>query len=87
MWIRSQDKTKLLKVEDVRILDYSDSYSNIWANNNCNLGKYSTKEKALKVMDIIQTRIIQNETIYAHGFSGSGVRDYNIFQMPADEEV
>lgn len=87
MWVRSQDKRRLLKVEDVRILGCSDGCSDIWANNNCNLGKYSTEKKALKVMDMIQETIIHNETVYAHAFSGSSVRDYDIFQMPADEEV
>ena len=55
--------------------------------NYFDLGEYTTEEKTLKVLDKIQSAIIKNETIYAHEFSGSGVRDYDIFQMPQDDEV
>lgn len=51
MWVRSQNKRRLLKVEDVRILGCSDGCSDIWANNNCNLGTYSTKEKVGVTME------------------------------------
>lgn len=85
MWIRSQDKKILMKIKKFEI-----ARNKVIVGFNGNfetLGCYSTEEKALKVLDMIQETIIQNETIYAHTYSGSGVRDYNIFQMPADEEV
>ena len=94
MWIRSQDKTMLLDVNHIIINHYEkgtpphydiETFQSGYGWNR--LGKYSTKEKALKVMDMIQKTIIQNETVYAHEFSGSGVRDYDIFQMPTDMEV
>lgn len=78
MWVRSQDKTRLLKVEDARI-GYNYVCSEIWANNNCILGTYSTKEKALKVLDMIETHLEHLE----YEVSGREI----IFQMPADEEV
>ena len=86
MWVRSQNKKILMEIRQVEI----SKYNNIIIGFNSHfetLGSYSTKEKALKVLDMIQETIIQNETVYAHKFGGSSVRDYDVFQMPADEEV
>lgn len=92
MWIRSQNKTKLLDVDNIRITHYAKetTYDIVTSPSTLEytkLGTYSTEEKALKVLDMIQETIIHNETVYAHAFSGSGVRDYDIFQMPEDEKV
>lgn len=68
MWIRSQNKEKLadLRVFDISKTGYTNmpykicGYSDDWANTNnfhIDLGHYSTKEKALKVLDMIQERI------------------------------
>lgn len=43
----------------------------------CVLGTYSTKEKALEVLDVIQEHIEHN----------GRTRDYRTFQMPQDNEV
>ena len=91
-WIRSQNKTKLLDVDNIRITHYAKetTYDIVTSPSNLEyikLGTYSTEKKALEVMDMIQEKIFHNETVYAHEFSGSGVRDYDIFKMPADEEV
>lgn len=57
------------------------------------LGYYSTKEKALKVLDMIQIRIIKGNKItnVFNGYSMEYTNDYNIenyvFQMPQDDEV
>ena len=82
MWVRSQDKKRLTNVEDVRILEQNNGDYNIWGNNNCNLGKYSTEEKALKVLDMIEQSV--------SGFIDEEVAEfyqYGIFQMPQDSEV
>ena len=86
IWIRSQDKRRLLKANYVR--KNGSFIEVVHSDMGCTLmGIYSTEEKALKVLDMIQETIIHNETVYAHEFSGSGVRDYDIFQMPEDEKV
>lgn len=97
MWIRSQDKTVLIKCNNFSVECYTDSKTNIKSfdietieshtGTYTTLGSYSTKEKALKVLDKIQSAIIKSEIIYAHEYSGSGVRDYDVFQMPQDSEV
>ena len=86
MWVRSQDKRVLIKcdcfvVSNKRI----DAISN--GVSYTTLGEYSTHEKTLKVLDKIQSEIIRTESIYAHEYSGSGVRDCDVFQMPQDEGV
>lgn len=102
MWIRIQDKTKLLKAEYV---EYSTRKEQITKEltdkkgkpiyylgrpaeevveekiyhcifiNNLNCGTYSTKEKALKVLDKIVEEINYGDYLQ------------NVFQMPQDDEV
>jgi hypothetical protein len=81
MLIRSQDKTALLKFENIVInLKLPDSLNIIcWSLQDSQrnggyfiLGKYSTKAKAMKVLDMIQEAYV------------NGHIDY---QMPADSEV
>lgn len=68
MWIRSQDRKKLTEIHDVTI--YHDKQ--IWAGCSF-VGEYSTEEKALLVLDMIEkVSIYQGNTL---------------FQMPADDEV
>ena len=68
MWIRSQDKKILTEIHDVEI----DSVNQIWGSGSF-IGEYSTKEKALLVLDMIE-----EVSMYAGN---------TLFQMPADEEV
>lgn len=81
MLIRSQDKTALVKFENIVVnLKLPDSLKVIcWSWNDAQrsggyfvLGKYSTKAKAMKVLDMIQEAYV------------NGHIDY---QMPADSEV
>lgn len=68
MWIRSQDKKKLTEIHNLDI----DDINQIWDGSSL-LGKYSSEEKALLVLDIIQENL---EYPY-----------YEVFQMPTDTEV
>lgn len=67
MWIRSQNRKILTEVHDL----YIDDVNQIW--NGLLLGKYSSEEKALKVLDRIE-ELIANQC----GLT---------FYMPADDEV
>lgn len=82
IWIRSQDKKRLVNCNS---FFYSDclaleegcfilSYEN--ATNLVCLGNYSNKEKALKVLDMIQKEL--NEEFEMN---------LEVFQMPQDGEV
>lgn len=68
MWIRSQDKKILTKIDDLAI----DGANQIWGDC-CLLGKYSSKEKALMVLDKIESYLE-----YSHNI---------VFQMPQNDEV
>ena len=75
MWIRSQNKYTLVKCNNVYAYYDGKIGKNIIATNdysNVVIGFYSTKEKALKVIDMIERHII-----YLSG----------VFQMPQDDEV
>lgn len=68
MWIRSQSLTVLVNTKEICIEDKR----KIWAEGYL-IGKYSTEEKALKVLDDIES----------HLKGPYGI----VFQMPQDEEV
>lgn len=68
MWIRSQGLTVLVNAKEMCIEDKT----KIWAEGYL-IGKYSTEEKALKVLDDIEGCL---EYQYK-----------SIFQMPQDEDV
>ena len=86
MWVRSQDKNLLIKCDNFSIehytkTNYTETETTIKffsietleraTQKLTALGDYSTKEKALRVLDMIQKFI--------------GVND--VFQMPQDDEV
>ena len=54
------------------------------------LGEYSTKEKALKVMDMIQNAITGTRfefTDIVRDCDLAGIEIHNVFNMPQDSEV
>lgn len=71
MWVRSQDRKKLTEIHDLDI----DDINQIWDGSSL-LGKYSTEEKALKVLDQIQ----YNMELFEHELT-------MVFQMPQYDEV
>lgn len=96
IWIRSQDREHIVNADDIYysseyvetgnyILYQRGSYTYL-------LGEYSTKEKALRVIDLIHERIetINHEVYMAAQASPFGrflIQDYKVFQMPQDDEV
>ncbi len=94
MWIRSQSKKALLNVNQVVInntKDESEYYIHGYSERGIDiLGVYSTKEKALKVLDEIQDAI--EDTDYyridniGHGTYALG-KGVQVYQMPQDEDV
>lgn len=73
IWIRSQDKCKLIKCTRFGIDYYSDGICDV-IGADCDdvfeLGKYKGEEKAIKVLDMIQKHIETHSN--------------NVFQMPRD---
>ena len=79
MWIRSQNKKALLNVNQVVInntKDESEYYIHGYSERGIDiLGVYSTEEKALEVLDYIQSEIQSN--VYD---------EQTVFEMPNDED-
>lgn len=76
MWIRSQRKKALVDINFMRVINDGNFCLICGATTDgfdCDLGIYSSEEKALKVLDRIE-EIIANQC---------GL----MFHMPADEEV
>ena len=89
MWVRSQNKEMLINANNIRIISDSRSYDIIcdfYDGEYYYLGEYSTKEKALKVMDMIQKYIVLGSLKYPNDNDIQWLRSY-VFQMPKDEEV
>lgn len=75
MLIRSQDKRILINMNNVSSIEVGDNELRIFAADGetiYDLGSYSTKAKAMKVLDMIQEAYV------------NGHIDY---QMPEDNEV
>ena len=81
MWIRSQDKKILTEIHDVEI----DSGFKVWGSGSL-IGEYSTQEKAIKVLDMIQEKIIERE-LMNFGLVKRFSYEHCAFQMPQDDEV
>ncbi len=60
LWIRSQDKTFLRKVNTIGIVESRDFWG-IEDNFRVSFGKYETKERALEVLDEIQDELIGSD--------------------------
>ena len=89
LWIRSQDKMMLVKVNEVAMCKLCDSYD-IMVTTDVHhqfiCGTYSTKEKALKVLDEIQCLLVDRYTMDpTYSFGGKALpRTCAIYQMPQD---
>lgn len=93
IWIRSQDRRTLINVNKIQIADFRDMYKNAIWGNDVLLGKYSTRQKALKVIDMIENFInsLDKYVIENDNYSGMPslrkVADNNVFQMPSEDGV
>lgn len=94
MWIRSQNKKILSKVNEVLICTMDDNkyfIEGFWDRGSDTLGIYSSEEKAIRVLDEIQ-RIIEYPG--SSLISPTTLKNYyrlsptgQIYQMPQDDEV
>ena len=97
MWVKNQNKDALVNANDICIYEMNKTtyqfrcygYGNYYI-----LGEYSTKEKAMKVMGMIQEQIKYCEERYENitpVLKGDHKPYWNkcevVFQMPKDEEV
>ena len=93
LWIRSQDKERLIKPIDFYIevtIDYVNNYNEFdiyalnLANDDISVGTYKTKERALEVLDEIQKKINLNNLGYNFGSPMIDLKNPTyIYEMPA----
>ena len=86
MRIRSQDKTRLIKSDYIVIIK-----NEIRASTNLDgflitIGEYSSQEKALKVLNMIEKGIEYNNS-HQNARIGRPYIEYYVFKMPLDSEV
>ena len=92
MWVRSQNKKVLINANNIRIISDSRSYDIIcdfYDGEYYYLGEYSTEEKAMKVMDMIQNAITGTRfefTDIVRDCDLAGIEIHNVFNMPQDSE-
>lgn len=68
MWIRSQDKRILQKVDNIFLdANYGNKRISTYDGNNTELGTYKTKERALEVLDMIENALIARHMIDIYG--------------------
>ena len=87
MLIRSQDKRILINMNNVSSIEVGDNELRIFADDGetiYDLGSYSTKAKAMKVLDMIQEAYERYE--YEKVFK-TGLTLFETFQIPKDSEV
>lgn len=90
MWIRSQDRTILRNVNDLFIDNNKSGYMVCSDLNSIILGMYSTEEKAMEVMDMIEDAITGTRfefTDIVRDCDLAGIEIHNVFNMPQDSEV
>lgn len=93
MWVKNQNKDSLVNVNDICIYEMNKTTYQLRCYGYGNyylLGEYSTKEKAMKVMDMIQNAITGTRfefTDIVRDCDLAGIEIHNVFNMPKDEEV
>lgn len=77
LWIRSQDKRILQKVDNIFLdANYENKRISTYDGDNVELGTYKTKERALEVLDEIQD-LLQNAYI--------GNSNRIVYEMPKEQ--
>lgn len=95
IWVRSQNGFVLMEIDTISAKLIENEYCCYTKNYGQILGKYSTEEKTLKVMDMIQNQLItvvENNTKYLPCLKSSSWENLYqnskiVFQMPQDSEL
>lgn len=89
MWIRTQNKQLLIDVKSVHVGIHASQHvisteTECYAEGEFSiLGIYKSKERALEVLDMIQTRIIKGTTFDYINNSKRTTKEF-VFQMPEE---
>ena len=90
MIIRSQNKKSIINLDSVDTIETRDNQIRYFCGGGMEtmgvLGKYSTEEKAIKVLDMIQSAYCRTEDVKS-GAVQAQKQDSFCFDMPQDSEV
>lgn len=89
MLIRSQDKKKIINLDNVLNISVTtlDGSEVIWCGGRI-VAEYSTEAKAIKVLDMIEKKYMEYVCISSISTGVHSVYTIpKVFQMPADDEV
>ena len=94
LWIRSQDRTTLIRSYEIYISEQQNTYLIRAKRTSHILGVYNTFERALEVLDEIQSRISKNEWLKNMMPKVTNIRGYEeqfgqlfkemIYEMPKE---
>ena len=88
IWIRSYDKTVLTKVTNIALDEDDNSLFYENGKYQIELGRYKTKERAVEILDEIQTHLLKmGETEMLTNGNGiiNGIKYYGIvYEMPQE---
>lgn len=93
LWIRSQDKTRLVRITQVKFVDKesdSDDFENVIRGYgidgyNFRIGIYKSKEKAIEVLDEIQEAQLGNYHYRCHSnVKVSNNENTIVYEMPKE---
>ena len=85
MLIRSQDLKRIMNIDTIDVIEvYFGEISTTVNGKEYILGNYSTSEKAIKVLDMIQASYAQLNNPYN---TRAGFDENPVFQMPTEEEL
>lgn len=95
IWVREQNKYTIVECNLINCcrLDGTEHLLQCDSDNRKNVywGVYSTREKALKVLNMIQECIIDNKANWLHSQYNEPIKNNPektfVFQMPQDNEV
>ena len=81
LWIRSQDKKILLKVETIEVIN-----NWFYLNDKYDIGFYKTNERALKVLNEIHQRLIDLQALeIASNYYSTAERPLEcVYEMPKE---
>ena len=88
MLIRSQNKKCIINLDNIDTIEGTDGeivYFNGGTETRGILGNYSTDEKIINVLDMIQKKYLEEN--YMPLLANYGFVKNNIFQMPQDDEI
>lgn len=90
MWVRTQDKMQLVKINEIHIKVDEDGFVGIWVDDKKEslkyfLGTYKSKERALEVLDEIQ-RLIEDLKYMEYAIDKNKFCGYrsNVYKMPEE---